>query len=79
MGDPRGLQRKKVTAVHKATILKLSDGLFLDVARRVARDYDDIAYDESIVDATAMKLVMDPSQFDVLVMENLFGDTSSAI
>ena len=51
----------------------------LDVARRVARDYDDIAYDESIVDATAMKLVMDPSQFDVLVMENLFGDTSSAI
>ena len=73
----RRLQRKKVTAVHKANILKLSDGLFLDVARRVARDYDDIAFDESIVDATAMKLVMDPSQFDVLVMENLFGDILS--
>lgn len=71
------LQRKKVTAVHKANILKLSDGLFLDVARRVARDYDDIAFDESIVDATAMKLMMDPSQFDVLVMENLFGDILS--
>ena len=69
--------RKKVTAVHKANILKLSDGLFLEVARRVAREYPSIVYDEAIVDATAMKLVIDPTQFDVLVMENLFGDIVS--
>lgn len=69
--------RKKVTIVHKANILKLSDGLFLEVARQVARQYPEIEYDESIVDATAMKLVMDPHQFDVLVMENLFGDIIS--
>ena len=69
--------RKKVTAVHKANILKLSDGLFLEVARRVARDYPEIEFEETIVDATAMKLVLDPSQFDVLVMENLFGDIIS--
>jgi isocitrate dehydrogenase (NAD+) len=69
--------RRKVTAVHKANILKLSDGLFLEVARRVAREFPDIGYEEAIVDATAMRLVMDPSQFDVLVMENLFGDIVS--
>ncbi len=69
--------RKKVTAVHKANILKMSDGLFLDVVRMVARQYPDIEYEESIVDATAMKLVLDPSRFDVLVMENLFGDIIS--
>ena len=73
----RRLNRKKVTAVHKANILKLSDGLFLQVAQRVARDYPDIEFTDSIVDATAMKLVADPSQFDVLVMENLFGDIIS--
>ena len=73
----RKFNRKKVTSVHKANILKLSDGLFLEVARRVARDYPDIQYDEAIVDATAMKLVIDPSQFDVMVMENLFGDIIS--
>ncbi len=70
-------KRKKVTAVHKANILKLSDGLFLDVARRMAALYPDIEYSESIVDATCMRLVMDPSVFDVLVMENLFGDIVS--
>ncbi len=69
--------RKKVTAVHKANILKLSDGLFLDVARETAKRYPDIEYEESIVDATAMKLVLDPTRFDVLVMENLFGDIVS--
>lgn len=69
--------RKKVTAVHKANILKKSDGLFLEVARRVARNYSEIEYDEAIVDATAMKLVMNPEKFDVLVMENLFGDIIS--
>lgn len=73
----RKYNRQKVTAVHKANILKLSDGLFLEVARRVARDYPDIEYAESIVDATAMKLVMNPAEFDVLVMENLFGDIIS--
>jgi isocitrate dehydrogenase (NAD+) len=70
-------RRRKVTAVHKANILKMSDGLFLDVARRVAKDYPSIEYDESIVDAAAMKLVLNPYQFDVLVMENLFGDILS--
>ena len=73
----RKFGRKKVTAVHKANILKLSDGLFLEIARRVARDFPDIGYEESIVDATAMKLVLNPGQFDVLVMENLFGDIIS--
>ena len=71
------LGRRKVTAVHKANILKLSDGLFLDVAREVARDFSQIEYQEYIVDATAMRLVVDPSAFDVLVMENLFGDILS--
>jgi isocitrate dehydrogenase (NAD+) len=69
--------RKKVTVVHKANILKLSDGLFLDVARQVAQDYRDIELEEYIVDATAMRLVMRPESFDVLVMENLFGDIIS--
>jgi isocitrate dehydrogenase (NAD+) len=73
----RSQGRRRVTAVHKANILKLSDGLFLEVARRVARDFPDIEYDEAIVDATAMRLVMDPRAFDVLVMENLFGDIVS--
>ncbi len=71
------LGRKTVTAVHKANILKLSDGLFLEVAKRVAREFPEIRYEESIVDATAMKLVIDPNAFDVLVMENLFGDIVS--
>lgn len=69
--------RKTVTAVHKANILKKSDGLFLNVAREVAQEYPDIGYNESIVDAAAMRLVIDPHQFDVLVMENLFGDILS--
>lgn len=69
--------RKKVTAVHKANILKLSDGLFLEVAKKIAREFPDIQYEEAIVDATAMKLVMNPKAFDVLVMENLFGDIIS--
>lgn len=73
----RKYRRRKVTAVHKANILKKSDGLFLEVSRRIAQQYPDIAYDEAIVDATAMKLVLDPQAFDVLVMENLFGDILS--
>ncbi len=69
--------RKKVTAVHKANIMKLGDGLFLRTARDVARQYTDIAYEERIVDATCMQLVMKPETFDVLVMPNLYGDIVS--
>lgn len=69
--------RKKVTAVHKANILKSTSGLFLSVAREIGKEYDDIESDEMIVDATCMKLVMDPAQFDVIVTTNLFGDILS--
>ena len=69
--------RKKVTAIHKANIMKLGDGLFLACARAVAREYPDVAYDEKIVDAACMHLVMNPSQFDVLVLPNLYGDIVS--
>jgi isocitrate dehydrogenase (NAD+) len=69
--------RKRVTAIHKANIMKLSDGLFIDCCRRVAREYTDIVYDERIVDAACMHLVMNPSQFDVLVLPNLYGDIVS--
>jgi isocitrate dehydrogenase (NAD+) len=69
--------RKRVTAIHKANIMKLSDGLFIESARRVARDYPDIAYDERIVDAACMQLVMIPETFDVLLLPNLYGDIVS--
>ncbi|MDZ4728744.1 MAG: isocitrate dehydrogenase [Xanthomonadales bacterium] len=69
--------RKKVTLVHKANILKAVSGLFLDVAREVAAEYPDIKNEEMIVDATCMRLVMDPHQFDVIVTTNLFGDIIS--
>ncbi|MGE3956574.1 MAG: isocitrate dehydrogenase (NAD(+)) [Vicinamibacterales bacterium] len=69
--------RRKVTSIHKANIMKLSDGLFIESARAVARDFPDIAYDEKIVDAACMHLVMKPEQFDVLVMPNLYGDIVS--
>lgn len=69
--------RKKVTSIHKANIMKLSDGLFIDSVRRVAREHIDIAYDERIVDAACMQLVMHPEQFDVLVLPNLYGDIVS--
>lgn len=69
--------RKKVTLVHKANILKTVSGLFLEVARDVASEFPDIECDEMIVDATCMKLVMDPHQFDVIVTTNLFGDIIS--
>jgi len=67
----------RVTAIHKANIMKMSDGLFLESARRVAREYTDITYDERIVDAACMHLVMNPTQFDVLVLPNLYGDIVS--
>jgi isocitrate dehydrogenase (NAD+) len=69
--------RKKVTCVHKANILKLSDGLFLRTCQRVAESFTDIAFDDCIIDAAAMKLVINPHSFDVMVMENLFGDIVS--
>jgi isocitrate dehydrogenase (NAD+) len=69
--------RKRVTCVHKANILKLSDGLFLRTCRRVAEQFPDVAFDDSIIDAAAMKLVLNPQSFDIMVMENLFGDILS--
>jgi isocitrate dehydrogenase (NAD+) len=69
--------RKKVTAIHKANIMKLGDGLFLESVRSVAREYPDIKYEEKIVDAACMHLVLDPTVFDVLVMPNLYGDIVS--
>src|SRR5438552_628229 len=69
--------RKKVTAIHKANIMKMSDGLFLESSRRVAREFPDIKYDERIVDAACLQLVLAPSQFDVLLLPNLYGDIVS--
>src|SRR5690348_11918922 len=69
--------RRKITAVHKANILKTSSGLFLDVAREVAKEYPQIGFNEMIVDNTCMQLVMNPWQFDVIVTTNLFGDILS--
>jgi isocitrate dehydrogenase (NAD+) len=69
--------RSRVTAIHKANIMKLSDGLFLESTRRVAREYPDIKYDERIVDAACMQLVMFPEKFDVLLLPNLYGDIVS--
>ncbi len=69
--------RKKVTAIHKANIMKLSDGLFLDCFRKVATEYPEITADDKIVDNACMQLVMKPQQFDVLLLENLYGDIIS--
>jgi isocitrate dehydrogenase (NAD+) len=69
--------RRRVTAIHKANIMKLGDGLFLESARAIRKEFPDIGYDEKIVDAACMHLVMNPSQFDVLVMPNLYGDIVS--
>jgi isocitrate dehydrogenase (NAD+) len=70
-------RRKRVHAIHKANIMKLSDGLFLRCCRDVAREYPEITYGEHIIDNTCMQLVMNPYQYDVLVMENLYGDIIS--
>ncbi len=69
--------RKKVTAVHKANIMKFSDGLFLDVAREVAADYPDIGFEDRIIDNMCMQLVQKPELYDVLVLPNLYGDIIS--
>ncbi len=71
--------RKKISIVHKANIMRLTDGMFLDVARRTALRFPDIEVDEVIVDACAMQLVRDPSRYDVLVMDNLYGDILSEL
>ncbi|MEC8347712.1 MAG: isocitrate/isopropylmalate family dehydrogenase, partial [Pseudomonadota bacterium] len=71
-------QRKKITVLHKANIMKLTDGLFLKCASDVhANDYPNLAFESTIIDAGCMKLVQDPSQFDVLLLENLYGDVIS--
>ena len=70
-------RRKKVTAVHKANVLHLSDGLFLREVRKVAKEYPDVELDEKIVDAMAALLVRDPSRFDCIVTGNMFGDILS--
>jgi isocitrate dehydrogenase (NAD+) len=69
--------RRQVTSIHKANIMKLGDGLFIESVRQVAREFPEVAYDEKIVDAACMLLVMRPEQFDVLVMPNLYGDIVS--
>ncbi len=73
----RANKRKKVTAVHKANIMKFSDGLFLEVARKVAQNYPDIAFEDRIVDNMSMQLAMRPEEYDVLVLPNLYGDILS--
>lgn len=69
--------RKKIAAVHKANIMKLSDGLFLDCARKVSKSYKSIGFSDVIVDNACLQLVLDPWQFDMLLMENLYGDILS--
>jgi isocitrate dehydrogenase (NAD+) len=69
--------RKRITAVHKANIMKMSDGLFLKCVKKVCEEYPDITCDERIVDAACMHLVMNPTQFDVLLLPNLYGDIVS--
>lgn len=69
--------RKKVHCIHKANIMKMSDGLFLKCSREVAKEYPEITYAEHIVDNTCMQLVMNPYQYDILLLENLYGDIVS--
>src|SRR6476660_578561 len=73
----RKTNRKKIHCIHKANIMKMSDGLFLRCSRTVSKDYPEITYGEHIVDNTCMQLVMNPYQYDMLVMENLYGDILS--
>lgn len=69
--------RKKIAAVHKANIMKLSDGLFLECARKISKSYKSIGFSDVIVDNACLQLVLDPWQFDILLMENLYGDILS--
>mgnify|MGYP001814369473 FL=1 len=69
--------RKKITVFHKANIMKLTDGLFLRCAEDIAKGYDDVEYETAIIDAGCMRLVQNPGQFDMLLLENLYGDVVS--
>ena len=71
------MHRKKIHAIHKANIMKLSDGLFIRCSRNISKDYPEITYGEHIVDNTCMQLVMNPYQYDMLLLENLYGDIIS--
>jgi len=73
----RKMGRKKVTSVHKANIMKFSDGLWLDVSRQVAKDYPDIEFEDRIVDNMCMQLIQKPELYDVIVLPNLYGDILS--
>jgi len=73
----RRLGRKKVTAIHKANIMKMSDGLFIKCAHAVAAGYPEVVYEEQIIDAACMNLVLRPERFDVLLLPNLYGDIVS--
>ncbi|HPP66649.1 MAG TPA: isocitrate/isopropylmalate dehydrogenase family protein [bacterium] len=73
----RSYKRKKVTAVHKANIMKFTDGLFLDIAKKISLDYSDIEFEDRIVDNMAMQLVQKPHKYDILVCPNLYGDILS--
>jgi isocitrate dehydrogenase (NAD+) len=75
----RAHDRKRVTAIHKANIMKFSDGLFLSTAREVAREYPDIRFDDMIIDTLCMRLVVRPEQFDIIVLPNLYGDLISEL
>ncbi|MGE5206760.1 MAG: isocitrate/isopropylmalate dehydrogenase family protein, partial [Chlamydiota bacterium] len=70
-------RRKKIHTIHKANIMKLSDGLFLRCSRAISKEYPEITYGEHIVDNTCMQLVMNPYQYDMLLLENLYGDIIS--
>ena len=73
----RANRRKKVTAAHKANILKFSDGIFLSAAREVAKEYPDIEFEDAVIDALCMRLARNPTQYDVIVLPNLYGDIVS--
>jgi isocitrate dehydrogenase (NAD+) len=73
----RKMERKKVTSVHKANIMKFSDGLWLDVSREVAKQYPDIEFEDRIVDNMCMQLIQKPELYDVIVLPNLYGDIIS--
>ncbi len=73
----RRVNRKKVHAIHKANIMKLSDGLFIRCSRNISKEYPEITYGEHIVDNTCMQLVTNPYQYDMLLLENLYGDIVS--
>ena len=71
------MKRKKIHSIHKANIMKMSDGLFIRCSRNVSKEYPEITYGEHIVDNTCMQLVMNPRQYDILLLENLYGDIVS--